>query len=50
MDAKKLTAAGKGEFSPIADNSTTEGKAKNRRTEIVLSPKLDELMKAISFK
>ncbi|HEX8516697.1 MAG TPA: OmpA family protein [Bacteroidia bacterium] len=50
MDAKKLTAAGKGEFSPIADNTTTEGKAKNRRTEIVLSPKLDELMKAISFK
>jgi chemotaxis protein MotB len=50
MDARKLTAAGKGEFSPIADNSTTEGKAKNRRTEIVLSPKLDELMKAISYK
>jgi chemotaxis protein MotB len=50
MDARKLTAAGKGEFSPVADNSTTEGKAKNRRTEIVLSPKLDELLKAISFK
>lgn len=50
MDAKRLTAAGKGEFSPIADNSTPEGKAKNRRTEIVLSPKLDELMKAISIK
>ncbi|MDQ3046370.1 MAG: OmpA family protein [Bacteroidota bacterium] len=50
MDPKRLTAAGKGEFNPIADNSTTEGKAKNRRTEIVLSPKLDELMKAISIK
>ena len=50
MDAKRLTAAGRGEFSPIADNSTPEGKAKNRRTEIVLSPKLDELMKAISYK
>jgi chemotaxis protein MotB len=50
MDARKLTAAGRGEFSPIADNSTPEGKAKNRRTEIVLSPKLDALMKAISFK
>jgi chemotaxis protein MotB len=50
MDAKRLTAAGKGEYSPVADNSTPEGKAKNRRTEIVLSPKLDELLKAISFK
>lgn len=48
MDAKRLTAAGKGEFSPVADNSTTEGKAKNRRTEIVLSPKLEELMKLIT--
>lgn len=47
MDPKRLTAAGKGEYSPIADNSTVEGKAKNRRTEIVLSPKLDELMKLI---
>jgi chemotaxis protein MotB len=49
MDPHRLTAAGRGEFSPVADNSTPEGKAKNRRTEIVLSPKLDELLKAISF-
>lgn len=47
MDARRLTASGKGEFFPVADNSTTEGKAKNRRTEVVLSPKLDELMKLI---
>ncbi|MES2680495.1 MAG: OmpA family protein [Bacteroidota bacterium] len=47
MDARRLTAAGKGEFSPVADNATVEGKARNRRTEIVLSPKLDELMKLI---
>lgn len=47
MDARKLTASGKGEFFPIGDNTTTEGKAKNRRTEVVLSPKLDELMKLI---
>jgi chemotaxis protein MotB len=47
MDARKLTAAGKGEFFPVADNNTPEGKAKNRRTEIVLSPKLEELMKLI---
>lgn len=50
MDAHRLTAAGKGEFFPVADNSTPEGKAKNRRTEIVLSPKLDILMKLISVK
>ncbi len=48
MDAHRLTAAGKGEFFPVADNSTPEGKARNRRTEIVLSPKLDILMKLIS--
>lgn len=49
MDPHRLTAAGRGEFSPVAENTTMEGKAKNRRTEIVLSPKLDELLKAISF-
>lgn len=48
MDPRRLTASGRGEFFPVADNTTTEGKAKNRRTEIVLSPKLDELMKVIS--
>ena len=48
MDPHRLTASGRGEFFPIGDNTTTEGKAKNRRTEIVLSPKLDELMKVIS--
>jgi chemotaxis protein MotB len=48
MDARRLTAAGKGEYFPVADNSTPEGKAKNRRTEIVLSPKLEELMKLIT--
>lgn len=44
---KRLTAAGRGEFMPRADNSTAEGRAKNRRTEIVLTPKLDELFKMI---
>ena len=48
MDAHRLTASGRGEYFPVADNGTTEGKAKNRRTEIVLSPKLEELMKLIS--
>jgi chemotaxis protein MotB len=44
----RLTASGKGEFFPKADNDTTEGRAKNRRTEIILSPKLDELMKLLN--
>jgi chemotaxis protein MotB len=48
MDPHRLTASGRGEYYPVADNGTVEGKAKNRRTEIVLSPKLDELMKMIS--
>lgn len=47
VDPKRLTASGKGEFSPRADNSTKEGRAKNRRTEVVLSPKLNELMELL---
>jgi chemotaxis protein MotB len=50
MDATKLSAVGKAEFFPVADNSTPEGKARNRRTEIVLSPNLEELMKLIDTK
>jgi chemotaxis protein MotB len=45
----RLTASGKGEYFPKADNDTAEGKAKNRRTEIILSPKLDELMKLLKI-
>ena len=37
VDPERVTAAGKGEFSPIGDNKTKEGRAKNRRTEIVLN-------------
>lgn len=47
VDPKRVTASGKGEFTPIGDNSTKEGRARNRRTEIVLSPKLDELMQVL---
>lgn len=43
----KLTAAGRGEYFPKASNDTPEGKAKNRRTEIILSPKLEGLFKLI---
>lgn len=40
----RITAAGRGEHMPIASNSTEEGKARNRRTDIVLTPKLDAIM------
>lgn len=40
----RITAAGRGEFAPIASNDTAEGKARNRRTDIILSPQLDEIM------
>jgi chemotaxis protein MotB len=40
VDPTRMTAAGKGKYDPVADNSTKEGKAKNRRTEIILNPDL----------
>lgn len=43
INKQNLTAAGRGEFSPLASNSTAEGKAKNRRIEIILTPRLDEI-------
>jgi chemotaxis protein MotB len=43
----RLTASGKGEFWPRATNETAEGRASNRRTEIILSPKLDEIMQLL---
>lgn len=43
----RMTASGKGEYFPKADNETAEGRAKNRRTEIILSPKLDEIMELL---
>jgi chemotaxis protein MotB len=47
LDPQRVTAAGKGEYTPIGDNKTKEGRAKNRRTEIVLTPKLNELMQLL---
>jgi len=44
IDPKNLTAAGKADQEPIADNATEEGKAKNRRIEIIISPKLEKLI------
>lgn len=43
VSKQNLTAAGRGEFSPLASNTTAEGKAKNRRIEIILTPRLDEI-------
>jgi len=45
---ENLTAAGRGEYSPLVSNDTPDGKAKNRRIEIILTPKLDELTKALN--
>lgn len=44
VDPERLTAAGRAFYQPIATNATAAGKALNRRTEIIISPKLDELM------
>ena len=44
---ENLTAAGRGEFAPLMSNDTPEGKAKNRRIEIILTPKLDEISKML---
>ena len=47
VDPKQITSAGKGEFNPVAANDTNENKAKNRRTEIILTPDLQELFKIL---
>ncbi len=46
----KLVASGRSEYDPIAPNSTPEGRGQNRRTEIILEPRLDELMKLMEPK
>jgi chemotaxis protein MotB len=45
---ENLTAAGRGEYLPVMSNETPEGKAKNRRIEIILTPKLDEISKMLN--
>ena len=47
VDPKRLTAAGRGEYNPVANNSTEKGKQRNRRTQIIITPKLDQFMDLI---
>ena len=47
IDPKRITPSGRGEFMPVAENETKEGRARNRRTEIIIEPKLDELIRLI---
>ena len=47
VNPSRLTAAGRGEFNPIADNSTELGRQRNRRTEIIITPKLDQFLDLI---
>ncbi|KAA2243810.1 OmpA family protein [Chitinophaga agrisoli] len=47
VDPTKVIASGHSQYDPVESNSTPEGRAKNRRTEIILSPKLDELYKLL---
>ena len=48
INPENLTAAGRGEFAPIGSNETAEGRAKNRRIEVILTPKLDEITKLLN--
>ncbi len=47
VDPKRLTASGRGEYFPIDPSKTADARKKNRRTEIILTPKLDELLKVL---
>jgi chemotaxis protein MotB len=48
INPENLTAAGRGEYAPIASNETAQGKAQNRRIEVILTPKLDEISKLLN--
>jgi chemotaxis protein MotB len=47
VDPKRLTAGGRGEYNPVASNDTPDGKTRNRRTQIIITPKLDQFMELI---
>ena len=44
VDPKRLTAGGRGEYNPVTTNDTEVGKQRNRRTQIIITPKLDQFM------
>ncbi len=50
LNPKRMTAAGRGQYVPIADNTTNEGRAANRRTRIVILPQLDQFFKLLETK
>jgi chemotaxis protein MotB len=50
LDPSKMAAAGRGEFQPLSDNQTTEGRSTNRRTRIVILPQLDQFFKLLETK
>jgi chemotaxis protein MotB len=50
LDPKRMTAAGRSEYLPLTDNTTAEGRAKNRRTRIVILPQLDQFFKLLEKK
>ena len=47
VDPKRLTAGGRGEYNPLVANDTEVGKLRNRRTQIIITPKLDQFMDLI---
>ena len=47
VDPKRLSAAGRGEYNPVASNNTEKGKQRNRRTQIIITPQLDQFMDLI---
>lgn len=48
FDVNRITASGRGEFHPVQDNSTNEGRASNRRTEVILSPDLKGIYEVLN--
>ncbi|HEY4539044.1 MAG TPA: flagellar motor protein MotB [Faecalibacter sp.] len=47
VDGKRMTAGGRGEYNPLTSNASEEGRSKNRRTQIIILPKLDQFMELI---